>query len=201
MERADSLAFDLHNWMYMQYELGCILVQDEHAHRETFALTPVYLEGTKDGRGLTGGDLPWYTDLGFQLSRKFASLKAWMELKQHGVAKFARLIQQNIQQARYLAALVETEPTLELAAPVSSNVVCFRYIIPSMDMARLNRLNKQILVELQEQGIAVPSGTTLGERFVIRVGITNHRSRWEDFEILVKETRRIGDQLSNLSSS
>jgi glutamate/tyrosine decarboxylase-like PLP-dependent enzyme len=198
MERADSLAFDLHKWMYMPYQIGCVLVRREEAHRKTFSLTPVYLAREGDGRGLTGGDLPWMTDYGFQfqLSRRFAALKAWMSLKEHGRRKYARLIQQNIDQARYLTELIQAQPELELAAPVPLNVVCFRYVRPGMDDAVLNALNKEILVELQEQGIAVPSGTTLRGRYVLRVGHTNHRTRRQDFDLLVREVIRIGQGLA-----
>jgi aromatic-L-amino-acid decarboxylase len=196
MERADSLAFDLHKWMYIPYEIGCVLVRNEQIHRQAFSLTPVYLASVGDGRGLTGGDLPWLTDLGYQLSRQFRALKAWMSLKEHGVDKYGRLIQQNIAQARYLADLVGAMEQLELSAPVPLNVVCFRYIQAGLDEAALNALNKEILVELQEGGIAVPSGTTLQGRYVLRVGITNHRSRREDFEVLVQEVIRIGRRLA-----
>lgn len=201
MERADSLAFDFHKWMYMPYEIGCVLVRHEQEHRGTFSLTPVYLAGEKGGRGLTGGgDLPWFTDYGFELSRSFNALKAWMSLKEHGVRKYARLIQQNVEQARYLAGLVEAAPELELAAPVPLNVVCFRYVDADMDGAALDALNKAILVELQEQGIAVPSGTTLRGRYVLRVGHTNHRTRREDFDLLVREAIRLGRGLKPVDS-
>ncbi|MCK4977506.1 MAG: aminotransferase class V-fold PLP-dependent enzyme [Anaerolineales bacterium] len=196
MERADSLAFDLHKWMYMPYEIGCVLVKHEEAHRKAFSLTPVYLSREGDGRGLTGGDTPWLTDYDFQLSRGFRALKAWISLKEHGSHKYARMIQQNIDQARYLAKLIETEPELELVAPVTLNIVCFRYIRPGLADAALDALNKEILVELQEQGIAVPSGTTIRGKYVLRVGHTNHRSRRGDFDILVREVIRIGLDLS-----
>ena len=194
MERADSLAFDLHKWMYMPYEIGCVLVQSEQEHRRAFSLTPAYLARQKGGRGMTGGDLPWLCDYGFQLSRGFRALKAWMSLKEHGSHKYGRLIQQNINQARYLAELVRAAPELELVAPVALNVVCFRFISPGLDDAALDTLNKQILVELQEQGIAVPSGTTIKKKYVLRVAHTNHRSRQEDFDVLVREVIRIGDE-------
>ena len=194
MERADSLAFDLHKWMYMPYEIGCVFVRDEEAHRKAFSLTPEYLARESGGRGLTGGDLPWFTDYGFQLSTAFRSLKAWMSLKEHGSLKYGRLIQQNIEQARHLAELVRAAPELELVAPVPLNVVCFRYVRTGPDDAALDALNKQILVELQEQGIAVPSGTTIRDKYVLRVAHTNHRSRREDFDVLVREAIRIGDE-------
>ncbi len=118
-----------------------------------------------------------------------------MSLKEHGSRKYGRLIQQNIDQARYLAELIDAAPELELAAPVTLNVVCFRYIRPGLDDAALDALNKEILVELQEQGIAAPSGTIIGGKYVLHVAHTNHRSRREDFDILVREVIRIGEEL------
>jgi aromatic-L-amino-acid decarboxylase len=196
MERADSLAFDLHKWMYMPYEIGCVLVRCEEHHRNAFSLTPAYLAHGEGGRGMTGGDLPWFSDYGYQLSRGFRALKAWMSLKEHGIRKYGRLIQQNIDQARYLAGLVYAAPQLELMAPVTLNVVCFRYIRSGLDDAALDTLNKQILVELQEQGIAAPSGTVIGGRYVLHVAHTNHRSQREDFDILVRQVIRIGQELA-----
>lgn len=194
LERADSLAFDLHKWMYMPYELGCVLVRHEEEHRNAFTLTPAYLSRETDGRGLTGGDLPWLTDYGFELSREFRALKAWMSLKEHGSRKYARLIQQNIDQARFLAELIEAAPELELAAPVPLNVVCFRYVQPGIQPVDLDALNKEILVELQEQGIAVLSGTQIRGKFVLRAAITNHRTRREDLDVLVEQAIRIGKE-------
>ena len=192
MERADSLAFDLHKWMYVNYEAGCALVQNEEAHRRAFSLTPDYLEHAE--RGLAGGHI-WFSDYGVQLSRGFRGLKIWMSFKEHGLDKYAQLIQQNADQARYLAELVRDTPSLELKAPVPLNVVCFRYATEGLDTDALNHLNREILMELHEQGIAVPSYTTLDGDYVLRVAITNHRSRQDDFDLLVREVIRIGDEL------
>ena len=51
-------------------------------------------------RGLASGE--WLHDYGLQTSRGFRALKVWMALKEHGVEKFGRLIDQNIAQGHYL---------------------------------------------------------------------------------------------------
>ena len=196
MERADSLAFDLHKWMYMPYEIGCVLVRRETDHRAAFSLTPAYLAHGEGDLGLTGCDLPWLSDYGFQLSRGFRALKAWISLKEHGAEKYGQLIQQNIDQAGYLAQRVEASPKLELVAPVDLNVVCFRYIEAGRDVADLNQLNKQIEVALQEEGIAIVSGTTIAGKYALHVAHCNHRSRRQDFDMLVGEVIRIGQELA-----
>ncbi|MCW4031571.1 MAG: pyridoxal-dependent decarboxylase, partial [Candidatus Bathyarchaeota archaeon] len=175
---------------------GCILVRNEEQHRRAFTMMPDYLAHGKGGRGLTGGDLPWFSDYGFQLSRGFRALKAWMSLKEHGISKYARIIQQNIDQAFYLGELVNATPELELCAPVTLNVVCFRYVSPKMDSNALDKLNQQIVIELQEEGVAVLSGTIIKNKYVLRVANTNHRSCREDFDVLVEEVVRIGKKIT-----
>jgi glutamate/tyrosine decarboxylase-like PLP-dependent enzyme len=192
MEKADSLAFDLHKWMYMPYEVGCVLVRQEEAHRQTFSLTPEYL--THSERGLAGGSI-WFSDYGVQLSRGFRALKVWMSMKEHGAQKYGRLIQQNVDQARYLAGLVEETSELQLLAPVPLNIVCFRFVADNLDDRSLSDLNKELLIQLHESGVAVPSYTVIDSKYALRVAITNHRSKREDFEVLTTEVIRLGKKL------
>jgi len=194
IEESDSLAFDLHKWMYLPFEAGCILVRDAAAHRNTFARAQSYL-GTMD-RGVTAGGLP-FADRGIELTRNFKALKVWMSMKAHGVKAYARLIEQNVAQAHYLAALIERHPDLELLTPVPLNIVCFRYRPVGSPEKVSNERNKEILLRLQESGIAVVSSTTLDGKFTLRAAITNHRSRREDFDVFVQAVLKIGADLLN----
>jgi glutamate/tyrosine decarboxylase-like PLP-dependent enzyme len=200
-----------------------VLVRDAQAQLDTFSLTPSYLAHGEGDRGLTAVDVPWLSDFGFELSRGFHALKVWMALKEHGTEKFARVIQQNIDQARYLESLVAAAPELEQALPVQLNIVCFRYVgrraggtglgaaggaaldaadqdaagrcAAGLDDAALDQLNKEIELELQERGIAVPSVSTINGRKYLHVAVANHRSRREDFDLLVREVVRLGGEL------
>jgi aromatic-L-amino-acid decarboxylase len=195
MERADSLAFDFHKWMYLPYPIGCVLIKDEEKHRGTFSMMPTYLSHGEGERGLTAVDVPWLVDYGFDLSRSFPALKAWMTIKEQGILKYGRLIQQNINQAHYLGRLVEEAQELELALPVSLNVVCFRYIRPGLEDSQLDALNKRIEIELQEQGLAVASIVTIKGKQYLHAAITNQRTRSEDLELLAGEVIHMGNQL------
>ncbi len=192
MSKADSLAFDLHKWMYMPYEVGCVLVKNEEDHRRAFSLTPDYLEPTT--RGFAGGKT-WFSDYGIQLSRGFRALKVWMGIKEHGIHKYGRLIQQNIDQAQYLVDLIKSTSELELLAPVPLNIVCFRYFSDRLTDSSLNDLNKELLLRLHESGVAIPSYTTLNGRYALRVAITNHRSKRKDFDILIENVIKISREL------
>ena len=193
IERADSVALDLHKWMHIPFEAGCIVVKSEKAHRLTFSLTPEYL--AHETRGLAAGNL-WFSDYGLQLSRQFRALKVWMSIKEHGLDRFGRMIARNVEQAHYFGTLVEKESTLELMAPIGLDIVCFRFNPGELGMQELNALNKEILMQLHEKGIAVPSYTTLNDQYCLRIAISNHRSTFEDFDLLAREVVKLGKEIS-----
>ena len=162
-------------------------MRDAAAQRAAFALSPSHLRPI--GRGPAARPME-FADIGLDLSRGFRALRVWMSLRHYGSDAFGRPIGQNIEQARCLAELVDAAPELELLAPVAMNVVCFRFVPLGADPARLtdlDALNTEVFLRLRESGVAVPSSTRIGGRFAIRVAITNHRSRREDFALLMAE--------------
>jgi aromatic-L-amino-acid/L-tryptophan decarboxylase len=197
IEKADSVALDLHKWMHVPFEAGCIIIRHSEDHLRTFSLTPEYL--AHETRGLPAGSI-WFSDYGLQLSRGFRALKVWMSVKEHGLDRFGRLMERNIEQAHYFGKLVEAHPEMEILAPIGLDIVCFRFNPGVEDDKTLNALNKEILLQLHEQGIAVPSYTTLNGRYSLRIAIANHRSRLEDFDLLANEVVRIGRQVHPLQN-
>jgi aromatic-L-amino-acid decarboxylase len=193
LERAHSVIFDLHKWLYAPYEAACVLVRSRDAHRASFSVIPPYLEQLEGG---TARAPLRFSEYGVQLSRGFRALKLWMALKADGFDKYARLIEQNVAQARHLVERVSATPELELLAPAPLNVVNFRYRRSDLDAAALNKLNEKILVALQTSGFAVPSSTVLDGKFSIRCAIVNHRSTFADFDALAVEVVRLGKELS-----
>jgi len=186
MKRADSLAFDLHKWGCMPYEVGCVLVRDAEAHSAAFVSGASYLTAME--RGVVGGGMK-FPERSADLSRGFRALKVWMSMKALGVDALVEMVEKNVEQALYLARKVAESPLLELAAEAPLNLVCFRYRGASDEQ------NKEILMRVQERGIAVPSGTVIEGRFAIRVANVNHRSRMEDFDLLVEAVERIGAEV------
>jgi len=192
IEEADSVAFDLHKWMYVQYEVGCVLFKDATTHRKAFAAAVNYL--TAHDRGLAAGP-ETISNYGMELSRGFKALKVWMSLKEHGLDKYAAMIAQNIDQAFYLGELVKKDRFLELMTPVTMNIVCYRYNPGGLDDDQLNSLNKELLMRMHELGIAAPSSTMLDGKYAIRAAITNHRTRRKHLDEMITGTIEIGNTL------
>lgn len=192
IEQADSVAFDLHKWMYMQYEVGCVLFKDATAHRQAFANAVSYLLAHE--RGLAGGP-ETITNYGMELSRGFKALKVWMSLKEHGLDKYREMIAQNIDQAFYLGQQVQQQPKLELMTPVTMNIVCYRFNPGTLDDEQLNTFNKELLMRMHETGVAAPSYTLLNGKYAIRAAITNHRTRRSHLDEMIAGTIKIGEEL------
>jgi glutamate/tyrosine decarboxylase-like PLP-dependent enzyme len=132
-------------------------------------------------------------DYGLELSRGFRALKIWMAFKEQGAAKFGRLIAQNIAQAGYMAAQVEAHPLLELIASVDLNIVCFRHVAANEDAAKA--LNTEIMLRLQEAGLAVPSDTTVNGKHALRCAFNNHRTQREDIDGFLGDVLRIAEEI------
>lgn len=192
LERADSVVFDLHKWMYLPFEIACTLVKDPVAHRAAFTKPAAYLATST--RGFITNGLQ-FSETGYELSRGFKALKAWMCLKAYGMDRFAQAIEMNVAQARYLTELVENNSDLELCAPTSLNIVTFRYRPARVPPEHLDEMNQELLLRLQERGIAVPSGTTIRNQYVMRAAIVNHRTQFRDMDALVADVLRIGKEL------
>ncbi|RXZ38628.1 cytochrome D ubiquinol oxidase subunit I [Oxalobacteraceae bacterium CAVE-383] len=203
IERADSIAFDFHKWTQVQYDAGFILVRDGALHLDTFAAQEkTYLERAE--RGMAAGS-PWPCDYGPELSRGFRALKTWFTFKVYGAEKLGRMISHTCALARYLQQRVEAEPALELLAPASLNIVCFRLRPPAQASGMpaqatadtdTDEINRRLLVAIQESGIAAPSSTRINGHLTIRAAIFNHRSTQDNIDAMLDAALRFGSALS-----
>jgi aromatic-L-amino-acid/L-tryptophan decarboxylase len=184
IESADSIALDFHKWGQVPYDAGFLMVRDGERHRETFAAPAAYLR--RETRGLAAGSC-WPCDLGPDLSRGFRALKTWFTLKTFGTAKLGAVISRCCTLATYLEERIRAEPCLELLAPVNLNIVCFRYRACDADT-----VNGEIVVNIQESGIAAPSTTMLDGQLAIRAAIVNHRTDVSDIDALVEAVLAFG---------
>jgi aromatic-L-amino-acid decarboxylase len=188
IESADSIALDFHKWGQVPYDAGFLIVRDAQRHRDTFASPAAYLR--RETRGLAAGS-PWPCDLGPDLSRGFRALKTWFTLKTYGTERLGSIVTHTCALAGYLEARVLAEPRLELLAPVQLNVVCFRYRAEDS-----NRVNGNVVMDIQESGIAAPSTTLLDGELAIRAAIVNHRTSTCDIDALISSVLEFGARRS-----
>jgi glutamate/tyrosine decarboxylase-like PLP-dependent enzyme len=191
IQRADSIAFDFHKWGQVPYDAGFILIRDGSLHHDTFAAPASYLK--RESRGMAAGT-PWPCDFGPDLSRGFRALKTWFTIKVYGTEKIGSIISNTCKLAQYLKKNIESHPHLELLAPVSLNIVCFRFRSENADL-----VNSNIVIKLQEAGIVAPSTTQINGNLAIRVAIVNHRTSKKEIDALIKATIEFGEAYLNES--
>jgi aromatic-L-amino-acid/L-tryptophan decarboxylase len=193
IDRADSIAFDPHKWLYTPHSGGCVLVREVRHLGDSFVVHPTYTRADKDRTG-------WGLDLmehGPQFSRGFWALKVWVSLLAHGWRAYAARISHDAALARYLAARATERPEFEATAPVTLSIACFRYVPPSLGRGPgreeyLNQLNERLLTEIQLDGRVFCSNAVLNGRFVLRICIVNFRTEAEDLDALLDVASELG---------
>ena len=137
-------------------------------------------------------------NLALQLSRGFPSLKVYMLLRANGRDIYSHLIQQNIDQINNLAELINKEPEMEITAPVTSNIVCFRYKPKGLGEKELEKLNMMINRDLNKISFWMISDTTMRGRYMLRACNVNHRSQQKDLKYLIEQVKEIGSYYLSL---
>jgi aromatic-L-amino-acid decarboxylase len=165
-ELADSLVFNPHKWMLVNFDCSAYFVRDRGALLRTFQVTPEYLRTAQDDAVVN------FRDWGIQLGRRFRALKLWFVIRSYGVDGLRSMIRSHVALARELAAWIEQSPEFELMAPVPFGLVCFRYRPQGTnDEAILRELNRELLSRINATRRFHLTHTELGGRYVIRLVI------------------------------
>jgi glutamate/tyrosine decarboxylase-like PLP-dependent enzyme len=186
LERADSVAFDLHKWLQISPGTGGLLVRDAKAHETAFRSPTPYLGAIRGGLG--GSDL-WFHRLGLEHTRRFLALEPWLVLLAYGTERLREIVERGLDLAQRFKDLVDAQPELERLAEVPLNIVLFRH-------RSTDRINERLIAELQQRGIAVLSPARVGETFAMRAAFFGHRTKDEDLEGTIAKTIELGAQLS-----
>ena len=189
IERSDSIALDGHKWLFQPYEIGGLLVKDLRTLENPFSVQHDVLQDT-----IWGETHPNFSDRSLQLSRGFRALKVWMSIQTFGVAAFRRAVSRSMELAARAGELVRESSVLELLAPVSLGIVCFR-INPGdtpVDGKDLDEINRTVLARVLWEDRALMSSTVVENQFSLRLCIINHNTTWSDVRETLEFIERTG---------
>jgi aromatic-L-amino-acid/L-tryptophan decarboxylase len=181
MERADSLVLDPHKWLGVPVDAGCVLVRRGDDLRDAFSLIPPYL------RQDTGEEVGTFAEYGPEQTRPFRALKTWATIAARGRAGIAAQVARSNELARELAALVEREPELELAATPETSIVAFRARPEGCPADSLDEVNRALPGAVQARGRAFVTGTVFDGRETLRACILHPETSTEHLQTLVGE--------------
>src|SRR5207253_5517599 len=180
LELADSVTLDPHKWLYQPFECGCLLVREGDTLRSAFEIVPDYLHESRARAGETN-----FADLGLQLTRTSRALKVWVSVQTFGLDAFRAAIDRSLELAEHAERRVEQSETLELLAPRSLGIVCFRRQVAGADEDEHERRNTALAAALEASGLGLVSSTRLHGRFALRVCILNHTTGLEDVDAVL----------------
>lgn len=186
-ELADSITVNPHKWLFVPVDLSFLMIKDKLSLKNSFSLIPEYLV-TEQTEALD------YMNYGIQLGRRFRSLKLWFHLRYYGLEKLREIIRLHISLAEELADRINKSPNFSLSAPLSFSLVCY-YGFFSEDKEENNRLNKQLLNNINKSGKFLISHTILKGKYSLRTvfsGLEQSKVTLDSFwEFLNNEYKKI----------
>jgi aromatic-L-amino-acid decarboxylase len=186
IERADSITFDPHKWMFVPFACGAVLVRNGGGVlRDAFDITPEYLNEDRGGADVEF-DFFRYGQMG---TRRFNSLKLWMAMKFMGRAGYAEIIEHQIELTEYLAGRIDQVPDFERVGEVETAVCCFRFLPSGMsDLSgpEQDRLQMRLQQEIERSGEAWITTTVLKGRRVLRVNVNSFLTRRHHIDELLE---------------
>ena len=200
LERASSAAVDPHKWLAVPLGCGATFVRDRALMGRAFTLEPAeYLEGSATSGEVRSafdefGDL--FHDFNLEQSARSRGATVWAALAEIGRDGMRERVTRHNDYARHVEQRVRADGKLELLAPATLSICCFRYRGPDQDEPALDRLNTELARRLRAETPFVPSTTRVNGHFAIRPCFINPRTTLRDVDGMVDAVRRIGDELS-----
>jgi len=200
IERADSAAVDPHKWLAVPLGCGATFVRDRAVLGRAFTLEPAeYLEGAATTGEIRSpfdefGDL--YHDFNVEQSAQSRGVTIWAALAELGAEGMRDRVRRDNDFARHLAERVRGDKRLELLAPPTLSICCFRYRREGLGDAELDALNTELARRLRAETSYVPSTTRVRGRLAIRPCYINPRTTLADVDGLADAVLRFGDELA-----
>jgi aromatic-L-amino-acid decarboxylase len=185
IELADSFVFNPHKWMFTNFDCSAYFCKDPKALTSTFEILPEYLKTDVDRR------VKNFRDWGIPLGRRFRALKLWFVIRSFGINGLQEKVRAHIALAKEFESWVREDPRFEVLAPVTINLVCFRYrpLKHTNNEEELEQINKALMDSLNQSGKMFITHTKLKGKFALRlcIGQTNttpaHVQRaWEQIQ-------------------
>jgi aromatic-L-amino-acid/L-tryptophan decarboxylase len=190
VEYADSFVFNPHKWLFTNFDCSAYFVKDKYALLRTLQIVPEYLKTQVQGK------VNDYCDWGIPLGRRFRALKLWFVIRSYGVEGLQQKLRHHLALAEKLSEAVRSDTDFEIMAPITLNLVCFRYHPAGIDDTdALNRANELLLNMVNQSGKAYLSHTRLSGQFVLRMVVAQTRVELRHVEAAWKLIRQKAGQL------
>ena len=182
-EHADSLVFNPHKWLLVNFDCSAYFVRDRTALLRSFGASAEILKASHDDAVVN------YRDWGIQLGRRFRALKLWFVIRSYGVEGLQAMLREHIRLGRVFASWVSEHEQFELIGDAPLATVCFR----QTGRGDLDAQNQRLLARLNAGGRIFLTGTRLKGKYVLRLALGHLTTREEAvrraWELIVEGAR------------
>ena len=165
IEHADTFVFNPHKWMFTNFDCSAYYVKDRNSLLNTFEIIPEYLKTRSDSK------VNNYCDWGIPLGRRFRALKLWFVIRSFGVKGLQEKIRYHLKLAEMFHDWVRNSDEFEILAPLTANLICFRFRPYGRSEAELNSLNEDLMMRINASGKMYISHTKLNGKYTLRMVI------------------------------
>lgn len=194
VERADSLSWDAHKWLFQTYSCAMLLMRDESTLARSLSVNPEYLKDLEDAAQLTNP-----SNLSPELTRPARGLKLWFTLQAMGSDALAAAVEHGFDLARWAQDELERNPQVEIVSPARLAMVCFRYRPDGCSPDTLDELNARISRRMLDSGYAAIYTTELKGAKVLRICAIHPETREEEMRETVRRLNALcAEELAKL---
>ena len=185
IDAADSITLDPHKGLFLPYGTGCLLARDRRALQRAHSVRADYMPTLQDAP-----DRVDFCDISPELSREFRGLRVWLPLKMHGAGAFREALDEKLDLAQWAWHELEKIDGIEIVAEPQLSLVAFRLHRPGLDPEQLDRLNRELLDRINARRRIFLTGTTVGDRFVLRICVLSYRTHLDRMKLGLEDIRR-----------
>jgi L-2,4-diaminobutyrate decarboxylase len=193
IEAADSLAIDFHKLFWQPIPCSAFLLRDTR-HFDSIKLHADYLNPEfheDDG-------IPNLVTTSLLTSRRFDALKLWISFQSLGRDKLAAMIDRTVELAHHAAAVIRSNPQLELVCEPQLSTVVFRYRPSAQTEVDADHINTAIRQSLFNRGLAIIGHTRVHGKqclkFTCMNPTTTETQMSELIGLIVSEAREITEK-------
>jgi glutamate/tyrosine decarboxylase-like PLP-dependent enzyme len=191
IERADSIAWDAHKWLFQTYGCGMTLVRDASVLAPSFALSSVYLRD-----GAAEGAEPNYWDLGPELTRPARAVRLWLTFQAMGREGVAAAIAHGFALAETAERLVRGMDGWRVVSPAQMAITAFRYAPEGLSADHADTVNAAAARRLTDEGFAVVGTTRIDGRLTIRLCTINPATTKDDLEATLRRLDALAREIA-----
>ena len=177
IEAADSIVFNPHKWLGVQFDCAIQFLRDPTAQVKTLGLRPTYLETA--GREEIVNFNEWTVPLG----RRFRALKLWFTLRAYGLDGLRARIRNHVAWAEQSCADLALIPGVKITTQPILSLYTFALQDDAATENLLNRINDDGRIYLTQ--------TRHEGRYVIRVQVGQFDCTQADVMMITQVVREL----------